>query len=193
MTRNRAVFFMLLMIVSVALSACGIKRPPSYAASVKDWTRYGVFYGHKDFFAKLQWQVTYLSPAYLHARLAEYAEKMQLSETEKAAYWTRTLSAYSEQPTFFISLYTQFKGWNELDSKKDPVWRLLLRQGDTQCEPQEIKRLKRLTPEEDYFFPYVERWDVPYFITFAPECASASTPIHLSIDGLYGHSTLTWK
>lgn len=166
----------------------------SYSHTYKKWTKDGVFYGSKDFFAKLEWVVTYFSSDFLQARYEEYSQKMKLSSAQKQIYWQESIEPYTRAPYFFVAMYTESKKWNELEPHKDPIWKLSLHQGDLHCEPTDIQRIGKLNSEEGYFFPSIERWHVPYRVGFSPSCRlNVEEPFELRIDGLYGRSSLEWN
>lgn len=177
------------------LTTTGMARgQKSYRAVTKEWTRQDTFYGHKDFFAQLEWTVTYLSEPYLTARLAEYSERFDLDDRAQESYWQSDLEPYRAEPSFFIVFYTQEKGWNRLDELDNPLWRLALEQDGRSCPPRAVKRLGKPSAADRFFFPHAELWDVTYLASFPSTCRPDETkPFALTIRGLYGHSSLNWK
>ena len=62
------------------------------------------------------------------------------------------------------------------------------------CEPKRVSKIKKVSPEERYFFPYLNRWDSAYWVTFPETCVTDETgKLVLRIDGVYGHVELNWK
>ncbi len=189
---RRAIAAIALFVLLLGLSLQASEKT-AYKSALKAWSRSHSFYGGPDFFAKLAWTATYMSPEFLNARLEEAAQRLGLSDSERDLYWKEHLEPLSLQPTFFIAFYTERKEWNALDPKASTLWQLRLIQGDRRCEPLAVESQKRASPETLYFFPYVEKWDKPYLLRFPASCTPIlSEPFQLDIQGLYGHSTLEW-
>ena len=185
------------------LSDSLLAKEPSYRRVLSKWTASDTDYARSDSMANLAATATYLSEAWFDARVQSYAKENNLSADEKESYEKTLAARFRKEPTLFLAFYTRDKLWNTLDrdTKKtengsaqskqtdaleEPLWRLRLENNGTMCEPKRVSKIKKVSPEERYFFPYLNRWDSAYWVTFPETCVTDETgKLVLRIDGVY--------
>jgi hypothetical protein len=109
-------------------------------------------------------KVTYFSQSFLNAYLKERKKFMKDTEYEMLA--DKELQLKKSTIRFFVSLYTPNPDYSNLKGEK--IWNVYLEnERGEKIYPQSIN--KSLEPYQitNYYFPTLDTWATPYYITFA--------------------------
>jgi len=161
-----------------------------YQRSLREWTR--EMTAHSQFETKFYISATYRSLAFNEAFLREQARVRQWSEArvkEREEAWMQTDSAYRE---FLVYAYTDNMEANDLD-RQGSLWSVFLREGTgKRYEPLEIRRVERITPEIEAFFPFVNKYYGRCYIVKFP-AGETNIDQHLVFSSVLGKVDLVWQ
>lgn len=109
-------------------------------------------------------KVTYFSEPFLNAYLKERKKFMPDSEYEMLFDKERQIKKSTIR--FFVSIYTPDQEYSNLkDNKK--VWNIYLEnERGEKIYPQSINKVTEPYQIISYFFPTLDTWAIPYYITF---------------------------
>lgn len=161
-----------------------------YQRSLREWTR--EMTAHSQFETKFYISATYRSLAFNEAFLREQVRVRQWSEArvkEREEAWIQTHSAYRE---FLVYAYTDNMEANDLD-RQGSLWSVFLREGTgKRYEPLEIRRVERITPEIEAFFPFVNKYYGRCYIVKFP-AGETNIDQHLVFSSVLGKVDLVWQ
>jgi hypothetical protein len=146
----------------------GTFRADEYARVLRRWTRAKLVVHSFD--TLLHGEVTYLSPEFMAAYTALYAEQYQLSRKEAAAFRTLRLADVTTRHEFFLAAATSDPTWNDLE-RDTTMWRItLVDDRGVRARPISVERL-RPTEVHRAYFPYLNAFHRVYHLIF-PRTAS---------------------
>ncbi|MBN1614068.1 MAG: hypothetical protein JW950_06340, partial [Deltaproteobacteria bacterium] len=165
------------------------------------WTRTETV--HSQFETQIKVSATLKSSGFNEAYLEEYGRVYALTEDEKKrreALLADTAAGFTE---FFVYVYTPEKEKNDLD-RANSVWKVFLLDGKgNRTDPVEVRRIGKVTPLMQEFFPYVNPYyGVCYTIRFPVPAAaggpsagknpSSEAPVKLIFTGVLAQLELQW-
>lgn len=171
-------FWLVLLILSVFCFGC--THLEGYLEIVKDeriskdylnalnkWTRDKTVYS--QFETKARIVATYKSREFNSAYLSEYSRIYSLTESEKKSKEAVLTDAASDFTEFFFYAYTPDKDSNDFD-RQDSIWTIfLLDEKGNKIYPAEVRKIKKITPVIEEFYPYVKRYyGMFYSLKFSP-------------------------
>lgn len=166
------------VLVAALAAACATAprafTPPAgpYGAALGEATRYGQIYSGLN--AVLFAWATAETPAFRRARAEELAKLFAVSPAE-AERREAALTSAAEGPTFFVAVHTQDRTRNDLEQAHG-AWALRLAgPGGTSAAPVKVKRFATITPAMKALHPYLDRYWVPYRVTFPAGSEGART------------------
>ncbi len=163
------------------------------------WTRTETVYS--QFETRVAISATYQGKDFKNAYLREYDRIYSLTQadrTQREALQTESLSAYRE---FFFYAYLPEKNDNDFD-RQNSIWKVFLVNGKGErVVPLEIRRIEKVTPLVEQFYPYVHKYyGSCYRLKFpAGEGVDAQAegtprkPLQLVFTSVLGKATLEWK
>jgi len=142
-----------------------------YLKALKYWTRTQTVYS--QFETQVRLSATLKSRDFNGAYLEEYGRVYALTEDEKkqrAALQADIASGYTE---FFVYAYTPEKETNDFD-RSNSIWKVFLLDGrGNRIDPVEVRRIGKVTPVMQEFFPYINPYyGVCYTIKFPGPAAA---------------------
>ena len=190
------------------LAFCSCKNMGSYLEIVKDarisnaylnvlnnWTRKETIYS--QFETRAQITATYKSADFNRAYREEYASIYNLTESERKhrEEMVATFTGEDREILFYAAMAD--KAANDFD-KASSSWTLFLsdNQGN-QIKPLEIRKIEKITPVMEAFFPYINKYHgICYNLKFPPADAAAvkaaGKPLRLVVNGVLGKTELSW-
>jgi hypothetical protein len=136
---------------------------------------------------------------YRQAYLARAQERYAMSAAERERLERQERHEHERYHEVFVSVSLQSKRWHDFD-KPDSRWRLaLLNDRGDEVRPVRVERLKRVTPEVRYFFPFHNPFSVAYVVRFHKQLADGRPLVspetrHLifRLAGAPGKTELRW-
>jgi hypothetical protein len=170
-----------------------------YNQALKAWTRSGSIY--RRFGTELLVTATYHSLPFREAYVTAYARAVQLGEEQKEALWQRQLAEVKESHEFLIAAYVPESEANDLANPASG-WRIYLEtdRGE-RLSPEDLRRLRKITPFITGFYPYVTPWAKVFKVRFPTRNPSSGDPfpgrggetLSLVITSPSGMVRLTWQ
>jgi hypothetical protein len=170
-----------------------------YNQALKAWTRSGSIY--RKFSTELLVTATYQSLPFREAYVTAYAWAEQLNQEQKEALWQRQLAEARESHEFLIAAYVPELEANDLANPASG-WRLYLEaeRGD-RVSPEDLRRIRKVTPFITGFYPYVTPWAKVFKARFPtrnpisgdPFPGSGDQTLSLVITSPSGMVRLTWQ
>lgn len=152
--------------LKVRLEELGIipkEQSKEYLTNFIDVTKSYKYYD--QFETKSIIKVTYFSEPFLNAYLKE--RKKFMTESEYEMFSDKELQIKKSTIRFFVSLYTPDSDYSNLKSDKK-IWNIYLENERGQkIYPQSINKVSEPYQIISYFFPTLDTWAVPYYITFS--------------------------
>lgn len=191
----------ILIFVLIAIAGCarveeyvsvGTKKGVSdeYLKKLTAWTRSSTEYSEFETRAKIV--CTYKSPEFKEAYTKEYARLYLLpkGDEEKKAKLMKEMSAQETEFGFYA--YTADFNANDF-SKADSTWKIFLvdNQGN-QVSPIEIRRVTRITPLVEEFYPYVNQYHGRYYTLSFPRQLEGAR-VKLVFTSVLATINLEWK
>jgi hypothetical protein len=169
-----------------------------YNQALKAWTRSGSIY--RKFDTELLVTATYQSLAFREAYVTAYARAVQLTQDQKEAMWQGQLAEARESHDFLVAAFVPESEASDLANPASG-WRLYLEtdRGD-RVSPQDLRRIRKITPFITGFYPYVSPWAKVFKVRF-PAHTSSGEPfpdpgdqtLSLVITSPFGVVRLTWQ
>jgi len=167
-----------------------------YAAVLNQWTRSETVYS--QFETRIHVTATYRSREFNKAYCREYERIYPAAIEEKG----QPALAESDQDSreFIFYVYTPEKDSNDFD-KQNSIWKIfLVDDRGNRIDPIDVRRIPKITPVIESFFPYVNQYyGVTYKIRFPASRQGAGTngealkkPLRLMITGVLGKTELAW-
>lgn len=159
-----------------------------YLQSLQAWTRDQTAYS--EFETKFYISATYKSDAFNLAFLKEQARMLLLNEEEKGRREAILRQTASEFTEIFFYAYTAMRSANDF-GERNSTWRVfLLDQAGRQINPLEIRKLDKVTPTMESFFPYINQYyGACYNVKFPRQ---ALEDLRLVFTSHLGKMELTW-
>ncbi len=162
------------------------------------WTRSVRIY--EDLDTRMYVSATYMVPALRRAYVEEYGRRYLLGRELKEALLKKETEEARKENRFFLSVFTPFERWNDLD-RPDSIWRLYLEDDrGRRLKPLSIRRVKEEDPVIREFYPSLDLWSFGYIVTFpastedgGPFPGKGAKAITLIITGVLGKAELRWS
>ena len=170
-----------------------------YSQALKAWTRSGSIY--RKFGTELLVTATYQSLPFREAYVTAYARAEQLNQEQKEALWQRQLAEVRESHEFLVAAYVPESEAADLANPASG-WRLYLEtnRGD-RVAPQDLRRIRKITPSITGFYPYVTPWAKVFKVRFPTRNPASGEPfpapgdqtLFLVMTSPFGMVRLTWQ
>lgn len=170
-----------------------------YTQTLKAWTRSGHIY--RKFDTELLVTATYQSLPFREAYVTAYARALQLTQEQKEALRQRQLAEAGESHEFLVAAFVPETEASDLANPASG-WRLYLdtERGD-RVSPQDIRRIRKVTPFITDFYPYVTSWAKVFKVRFPIRNPGSGDPfpgpgdqtLSLVITSPSGMVRLTWQ
>ena len=169
-----------------------------YNQALKAWTRSGSIY--RKFGTELLVTATYQSLPFREAYVSAYARAEQLNQEQKEALWQRQLAEVKESHEFLVAAYVPESEATDLANPASG-WRLYLEtDGGDRVSPQDLRRIRKITPFITGFYPYVTPWAKVFKVRFPTRKPGSGEPfpapgdqtLSLVITSPFGMVRLTW-
>jgi hypothetical protein len=170
-----------------------------YNQALKAWTRSGHIY--RKFNTELLVTATYQSLPFREAYVTAYAQAVQLDQEQKEALWQRQLAEVKESHEFLVAAYVPESEATDLANPASG-WRLYLEtdRGD-RVSPEDLRRIRKVTPFITDFYPYVTPWAKVFKVRFPTRIPTSGDPfpgsggesLSLVITSPSGMVRLTWQ
>jgi hypothetical protein len=170
-----------------------------YADALKAWTRSGRIYRRFD--TELEVTATYQSLAFRRAYTVAYAQAEQLDEEQKKALWERQVAEAGEFHEFLIASFVPDSVGSDLANPAS-AWKLYLEaEGGSRVTPEDVRRIRKVTPLITGFYPYVTPWAKVYKVRFPVRDPDSGAPLPgpgdqglcLVITSPFGMTRLVWQ
>jgi hypothetical protein len=167
----------------------------AYNDVLNKWTRQKIVYS--QFETKVQISATYKGNAFNKAYLEEYARIYNLTEAERKRRSDMQAGFASDFREFFFYAYIPDKEANDFE-KPNSIWRVfLLDEKGNRVEPLEIRKIEKITPVIEEFYPYINKYyGMCYSLKFPPApdgiAGDATSRMRLIFTGVPGKVELTW-
>ena len=167
----------------------------AYLDVLNHWTRKETIYS--QFETRIQISATYKSDEFNRAYHEEYARIYNLTEGERK-HREEMLAGFTRdyrEILFYAAMPN--KGANDFD-KANSSWAVFMSDDQgKQVKPLEIRKLEKITPVMEAFFPYINKYHgICYTLKFpladATTVNSTSKPLKLVIMGVLGKAELSW-
>lgn len=145
-----------------------------YAQALKAWTRSGHIY--RKFDTELLVTVTYHSLAFRRAYTVAYVQAEQLDQEQKKAFWERQVAEAAEFHEFLIASFVPDSVGSDLANPASS-WKLYLEvDGGGRLIPEDVRRIRKVTPLITGFYPYVTPWAKVYKVRFSARNPGSGAP-----------------
>ncbi len=170
-----------------------------FAHALKAWTRSGHIY--RKFDTELLITATYHSLAFRRAYTVAYAQAEQLDKEQKKAFWERQVAEAGEFHEFLIASFVPDSVGSDLANPASS-WKLYLEaEGGSRLTPQDVRRIRKVTPAITGFYPYVTPWAKVFKVRFpvrdpdsgAPFPGPGDRSLSLVITSPFGITRLIWQ
>lgn len=182
------VFFICFLLI-ISLPAQAGDR--SYKKNLKKWTRSGTVYSLKDFRAEIVWDASFLSHSLLKSQADLYARTYEIPTPERENFLNSLYQKRGDEALFFISFYSYNPHYNDIANQRGD-WDLRLEVGGEMIRPSRIDKIKRPTPLDRVFYPYLTPWSRGYFVWFPVNPDSLDSSFQLTIHNPRASSRLVW-
>ena len=169
-----------------------------YSQALKTWTRSGSIY--RKFGTELLVTATYQSLPFREAYVSAYARAEQSTQEQKEALWQRQLAEARESHEFLVAAFVPESEATDLTNPASG-WRLYLETGrGERVSPQDIRRIRKITPSITGFYPYVTPWARLYKVRFPTRDPGSGEPfpgpgdqtLSMVITSPFGMVRLAW-
>jgi hypothetical protein len=181
------------------VSTQAVSDRSQYADALKAWTRSGRIY--RKFDTELLVTVTYQSLAFRRAYTVAYAQAEQLDKEQEEALWKRQVAEAQEFHEFLIASFVPDSVGSDLANPAS-AWKLYLEgQGGSRTTPEDVRRIRKVTPLITGFYPYVTTWAKVYKVRFPVRDPDSGAPLPgpgdqnlcLVITSPFGMARLIWQ
>lgn len=170
-----------------------------YNEALKAWTRSGSIY--RKFGTELLVTATYQSLPFREAYVSAYARAEQLNQEQKEALWQRQLAEARQSHEFLVAAFVPESEASDLANPASG-WRFYLEtdRGD-RVSPEDLRRIRKITPFITGFYPYVTPWAKVFKVRFPTRNPASGDPfpapgdqtLSLVITSPSGMVRLTWQ
>ncbi len=184
-------FYLLITAFVGAYCNTPLQASGHYKKILKRWTRHGTAFVVANLEAQLDWDATYLSDEFREASLDKMAPLLAMTPTEVAAERRENQAQEGRYDEFFIGAYAGSSDWPGM-GKNTGDWSIVLEAADGDAvKPVRFERVT-ITQREKILYPYLDRWDQAYRITF-PKTIHAGEKFTLRMTGIPAKSALVWR
>lgn len=170
-------------------------KPEQYKEIRKRWTRNRLVI--RTFDSVINTTVTYLSPEFVSAYVARYAQDYRMTRAERRRLLAARLAEVRTHHEFYMAATTADRAWNDFHRKKS-IWRITLEDDrGTRVKPLSIKKL-RVNEVHRHYFPYTSVFHKGYLLKFPrvvggkPFITPSSKFFKLMITSPMGSARLVW-
>jgi len=162
----------------------------TYLETLKKWTRTESLYSQLE--TKVHLTVTRKTKSFYDIYLDEYARIYRLSEEEKKRMAEMEQGLMAQFDEYFVYAAMPNREANDFDSSKS-VWGIfLLSEKEPPLKPVEVRRIEKVTPLIEQFFPYVNKYyGICYQLKF-PRTIDPEKPVKLLFTSVFGEIALSW-
>ncbi|MFW0883637.1 hypothetical protein ACMCNP_01015 [Candidatus Acidulodesulfobacterium sp. H_13] len=171
-----------------------------YLQSLKKYTRKADIYD--KFNTVMYIGATYFTKPFIYVHTKEYTEYYPLNKNVFIKKLKKSYVKFGKNITFFVSVYTPEKSYNDLNSNRS-IWMVyLVNNLGESVLPVSIKLPKQKKVFLKKFFPYITDWSKQYIIKFPIYydkennklfMNNAAKWIKLVITGVNGKAVLKWN
>jgi hypothetical protein len=169
----------------------------TYLDVLNRWSRKETLYS--QFETKVQITATYKNDEYNRAYSAEYARVYYLTDAERKTRDELQSGFTRESREFFFYAAMAAKERNDFD-RPNSIWTIFLidEQGN-QIQPLEVRRIERITPLMEEFYPYVNKYygncyslKFPIPATGGKTGLDVAKPMKIVFSSVLGKAELAW-
>lgn len=170
-----------------------------YESFLDKWTREKKLITTDEMDNVLTVTSTFQSLDFRGAYTERYARDYRLSSPDKEQFLERSLSEAREFHQFYVALYAQHPRWGDLDAD-EPAWIVrLVDSTGSETEPAELLKVKKPSPMERSYFPYIGSFRTVYRVSFPTRVAGKPTVdeqaewFGLRFAGAQGSADVIWE
>jgi hypothetical protein len=194
-------FFGLLLICSIALAGCAQVQEytdiakkkgisDEYMKSLESWTKTNTVYS--EFETNLKIVCTYKSPQFKDAYVREYSRIYMLPQEAERQKEQLMKEMSAEETEFSFYAYTSDFEANDF-SRAESSWKVfLLDNKGNQVHPLEIRRVNKITPLVEQFYPYINQYHGKFYTVRFPR-QPEEIKKKLVFTSVLGTVTLDWS
>jgi hypothetical protein len=168
-----------------------------YLDVLNHWTRKETLYS--QFETKVQITATYKGDDFNRAYSAEYARIYYLTDAEKKSREDMQAGFTRESREFFFYAAMAKKDTNDFD-RPNSIWTIfLIDEKGNQIKPLEVRRIERITPLMEEFYPYINKYygncyslKFPLAVTEGKTGADATRLMKILFTSVLGKAELSW-
>ena len=156
------------------------------------WTRDETVYS--QFETRVHIVATYKNREFNKAYISEYSRIHSLTEPERRKKEQILTDISSDFTEFLFYAYTPEKEPNDFD-RQNSIWKIfLLDEKGNRMYPVEVRKIKKITPIIEEFYPYVKRYyGMFYSLKFPPTEEGNARHLRLVFASVLGRVELEWK
>lgn len=161
-----------------------------YLDTLRSVTRQGSLYSQLE--TKVHLTVTRKNESFLSAYVEEYARIYRLSPEERHRMFNLQQAILTDFDEYFVFAAMPDREANDFDKPKS-IWGIfLLTEDGKSVKPVEVRRIEKVTPLLEQFYPYVNKYyGVCYLMKF-PKLATSERSVRLLFTSVLGEVTLRW-
>lgn len=171
----------------------------SYSDVVRAWTRKDT--GWKDLVANVIARVTYKSRDLRYVQVLKLAKDLGLSVSEREALQLKEARDAQQYHTFFFSVSTNQRKWNNLDRKQESIWHIVLENDrGERLNAHWVRGLDEDFPQYRSLYPHVTPYAQFYHVRFKKQLPSGQPIIGartrwfaVYLRSVVGAVKLVWK
>jgi len=159
------------------------------------WTRDETVYS--QFETRVHIVATYKNREFNKAYISEYSRIHSLTEPERGEREQVLTDISSDFTEFLFYAYTPEKEPNDFD-RQNSIWKIfLLNEKGNRMYPVEVRKIKKITPIIEEFYPYVKRYYGMFyslkFQSVPPPEEGSARHLRLVFASVLGRVELEWK
>jgi len=168
-----------------------------YLEVLNHWTRKETVYS--QFETKVQITATYKGDDFNRAYNAEYARIYYLTDAEKKSREDMQSGFTRESREFFFYAAMAKKDTNDFD-RPNSIWTIFLTdEKGNQIKPLEVRRIERITPLMEEFYPYINKYygncyslKFPLAVVEGKTDADVTKSMKILFTSVLGKAELSW-
>ncbi len=168
-----------------------------YLNNLNQWTKKDTLYS--QFETKVQIGATFKNEAFTKAYIEEYTRIFYLTDGERKRMEDIHSDFSGNFTEFFLYASMSQKEANDFESQHSSWSIFLIDEKGNRIKPLEVRKIEKITPVLEEFFPYVNKYyGYCYSLKFPPEIGytkagtNATQPITLVFTSVLGKVELSW-
>jgi hypothetical protein len=178
--------------LDIAKERGGISK--EYLMALNKWSRDRIIYS--EFETKFRIAATYKSRPFSEAYVREYSRIYLLTKPEEVKRMKAMEELSADFTEFFFYAYIPERDSNDF-AKVNSIWTVfLLDEKGTRHYPLEIRRMEKITPVIEEFYPYGNPyWGNYYLMKFSPLVREGKMPSNMKLvfASVLGRIEMEWK